>query len=410
MPFTPTLDEHPTPDQIREQLLGAGEYLGGIQRTALADRPEGWQADAESAIDAINHLDPMLAAYERSAPRVTPTMPPIAGLAMPAEDRTAGEQFIRSAAFADRASHNGLVNAVPVSGLIERALTIPTSGTFGPVAAPVLPRMPDATTMRGLVTVVGTGLNSVPYFQMPTRFTDELGANVVAQGQLKPEVTINPVQVDAPTRWIAGWIPVPREVLDDEATVRGWIDGVLGNLVLTREMDQILNGTGTAPQLRGIRNTVGIRTQAAIVQSAGPPVVTDRLATIGLAMGQVELEEVGGATGVVMHPTTFWTLVTTRQANRVDVSAGEAILDPNSVNASVPPGLWGTPVIRTRRIPVDRALAGVFNTDILWERQQVIIRVDEYTLMTTNVVRILAEERVAFGVPFPGAHCEATLA
>ena len=400
MPFTPTLDEHPTPDQLREQLLGAGEYLGGIQRTAEADRPEGWQADAQSAISVIEMLDPMLSAYERSAPRVTPSLPPIAGLAMPAEDQTAGEQFVRSANYAGR--QNGLVNPVPVSGLIERALTIPASGSYGPVAAPVLPRMPDAMTMRGLVTVVSTGLNSVPYFRMPTRFTDELGATVVAQGALKPEATINPVQVDAPTRWIAGWIPVPREILDDEATVRGWIDGVLGNLVLTREMDQILNGTGVAPQLTGIRNTVGIRTQALVIG--------DVLATVGKAIGQVELEEVGGATGVVMHPTTFWSLVTTRQANRVDVSAGEAIMDPNSVNASAPPGLWGTPVIRTRRIPVDRALAGVFSTDILWERQQVVIRVDEYTLMTTNVVRILAEERVAFGVPFPGAHCEATLA
>ena len=225
MPYAVQLDEHPTPDQLREQLLGAGEYLGGIQRTATADRPEGWQADAQSAIDAIEALDPMLAAYERSAPRVQPTaLPPIAGLAQNVEDQTAGEQFVRSAEYAGR--RNGLVNDVQVSGLIERALTVPASGTYGSVAAPVLPRMPEAMTMRGLVTVSSTGLNSVPYFRMPTRFTDELGANVVAQGAAKPEVTINPVQVDAPTRWIAGWIPVPREILDDEATVRGWIDGM----------------------------------------------------------------------------------------------------------------------------------------------------------------------------------------
>ena len=401
MPFAPVLDEHPTPDQLREQLLGAGEYLAGITRSAVPDRPEGWEVDARSAIDAIETMDPMLTAFERSSRPALPALPPIAGLGGPAgEHLSPGEQFTRSDNYQNRA--NGLVNDVMVHGLIERALTVPASGTYGPIGAPVLPMVPAAPSLRSLVTVGSTNLASVPFFQMPTRQTDELGATTVASGAAKPEVTINPVQVDAAVRWIAGWLPIPREILDDEATVRSWIDGILAMLVLIRETDQILNGTGVAPQLRGIRNTVGIRTQALIIG--------DVLATIGKAMGAVELEEVGETTGVVIHPTTFWSLVTARQANRVDVSAGAAILQPDSVNAAAPPTLWGTPVIRTRRMPVDKALTGAFNTAMLWEREGVVIRVDEYTLMTTNTIRILAEERVAFGVPFPGAFCEATLA
>jgi len=287
-----------------------------------------------------------------------------------------------------------------VQGLLERALTIPAGG-FGDRGQPALPALPTMTALRTLLTVLPTTLASVPYFQMPTLQADELGAAVVAQGAAKPEIVLNPVQADAPMRWVAGWVPVPREVLDDEVTVRGWIDGYLGRQVLTREADALLNGTGVAPQIRGIRNTVGIRTQALIIG--------DVLATIGAALGKVELEDVP-ATGVVMHPTPFWSMVTTRQANRVDVSAGTAIMDPNSVNASTPPSLWGTPVIRTRRIPVTVALAGAFDTAILWQREGLVIRVDEWTLMTTNTVRILAEERIGLAVPLPGAFCEATIA
>lgn len=93
-----------------------------------------------------------------------------------------------------------------------------------------------------------------------TTFTNN--AAETAEGGLYPEAALELTEQSSTVRKVATWIPVTDEQLEDEAQVRGYLDNRLPFMLRQRLDSQILNGNGTAPNLRGILNVVGIQTQA----------------------------------------------------------------------------------------------------------------------------------------------------
>ena len=59
---------------------------------------------------------------------------------------------------------------------------------------------------------------------------------------------------------MATFLPVSDEMLEDVAQIRSYLDNRLRLFVQHAEEDQLLNGTGTAPAIRGSLNRVGIQT------------------------------------------------------------------------------------------------------------------------------------------------------
>lgn len=105
-------------------------------------------------------------------------------------------------------------------------------------------------------------------------------AATVAEGAAKPEATIVASNVEAPTRKIAVFLPVNEEVVDDGGAQ--FVSALTADLIrdlISTENEQLLAGSGTAPDLRGILNTTGIQTRArgtdsnldAIIKGVGPP-------------------------------------------------------------------------------------------------------------------------------------------
>ena len=82
-----------------------------------------------------------------------------------------------------------------------------------------------------------------------------------ATGQY-PEQELSLSEASSPVRKLAVWIPVTDEQLEDEAGARGYINRRLPLMLRLRLDSQILNGNGTAPNLRGILQTANIQTQA----------------------------------------------------------------------------------------------------------------------------------------------------
>jgi HK97 family phage major capsid protein len=170
-------------------------------------------------------------------------------------------------------------------------------------------------------------------------------------------------------------------------------------MVLLREEEQVLNGSGSGADLRGIRQTVGLQTQTAV---AG-----DFSATLGRAIGKIETVD-GEADGIALNPTDFWTMVTTRFANQFD---GEAI--GGSPFGAPPRTVWGLPAARTRSMASGTSLVGAFGMGAqLFTRQGVTIKTSDShsTFFVENKIVILAEERVALAVYRPDWFVETTLA
>lgn len=403
--------------ELRTGLLSTADRLREMRTKPAEERSDNWSVELRGAIDEINLTDTELKAVESelearhraSMREAEARRGPGAALENPGdgvERRSAGQIVAESEEYrswVERSHGAGISPDIEVRALLSSESSDPAAGLWMPRGTPFLPdQAVDRRRLfiRDLIAGGTTTLSSIPYVRELTPRTNETGATAVAEGSAKPEVTMQFVGVDAPVRKIAAWIPATTEILEDAPTLRSYIDARLAYMLAVREEEQVLNGNGTSPNIRGIRQTTGLQTQA----SAGSG---EQAATIGLAIAKIENVD-GVADGIAMNPVDYWTMLTTRHANQFDDGFGTMV-----PYVGAPRGLWGLPVVRTRSMETLRVLVGAFQSGAqLFDRSGTVIRVgDQHSdYFTNNKVAILAEERIALAVYRPDWFVEATIA
>lgn len=397
--------------ELIDTLFERGAKLGELRTLDPAKRTETWDKDLRSALTDVKVLDAELSVTlrtidaldtDRNVRTVGGSGPKGATQSGP-QARTMGEIVAADKDLADWVKQTrgaGVSPEVQVRTLLDTAGTGSTgSNLWMPVGTPYL--SPNAVQRRRLfirdvLPSADTSLASVPYIRELNSDTNALGATTVAEGAVKPEVTMAFTSADAPIRKIAAWIPVTSEILEDAPLLRGYIDARLGYMLALREEDQLLNGNGTAPNLRGIRQTVGLQTQAAVIG--------DFVVTLGNAIAKIENVD-GDADGIAMNPADYWSMVTKRQS--------DGHFDQGSPYGSLPASPWGLPVIRTRSLPVGKALVGSWGLGAqILDRSSATVKVSDQhaNYFVENKVALLIEKRLGLAVYRPDFFVEATLA
>jgi HK97 family phage major capsid protein len=389
---------------LRDACFGAVTKVGELRALPADKRGETFSADVRSALDELTSTDTQFDAMLRIraslaeddvTTRQAGSRGPDAGTGAHTGDvdvRSAGARFTDADGYADwagrggRGSFEGEVRTLLTTSQTDTA----TAGLFMPRGTPfLLPAAIDRRRLfiRDVLSTGTTGLNSVPYIRELNPRTNESGATSVAEGTLKPEVQMQWVSADAPARKIAAWIPATTEILADAPTLRSYIDMRLGYMLMLREEEQVLNGSGNAPDLRGIRQTTGLQTYAA---PAG-----DNLSGIGGAIPKIELVD-GEPDAVAINPQDYWNAIL-RRAGGGTTGDNHYDVDPLKDPAMYMP--WGLTAIKTRSMPALKALVGAYKIGgQLLDREQTVIRVGDQHLdyFTNNKVVILAEERICF--------------
>lgn len=271
-------------------------------------------------------------------------------------------------------------------------------------------------TLRDLVSVRQTTSDSVEFVQQTVQPTaaapvaeattdaaptsgGTAGPLVLAEGGgYKPQGNIAFKKVTAPVRTIAEWIAATKRSIADAAQLRGLIDQELKADLAQVEEWQMLNGDGTGENLTGILNTSGIQTQAASATVDG---VDPLLETTLKAKTKARVGGRTAPTGYLVNPADWERIQLARIAKN---PANEAI-------AGSVPTLHGLPVAESENITAGTALVGDFSRAVLWDREQASVSVTDShaDFFIRNLVAILAEERVAFGVTRPKALVRITL-
>lgn len=267
-------------------------------------------------------------------------------------------------------------------------------GSRNPYVPGIIDQPARPLTVLDQVDRQTTGLNSIPFLQETG--TPTTGALEVAEGTAKPEATTALVEVDSPVRTIAAWLNITRQAAEDAPTVAGFIQGRLGFKVLHRLNTQVMNGNGTAPNLRGILNTVGINAYA-------PGAAEARIISIRKAITMVQVDEYSADT-VVLSPAD-WELVELSTDDN-----GMFRVSPNVQNA-MSPRIWGLSVVVDTVIADGTACVGAFRLGAtLWERHGVrVLMTDSHASnFTSNILTVLAEMRAALTVWRPAAFCKIT--
>lgn len=228
---------------------------------------------------------------------------------------------------------------------------------------------------------------------------EEVTSTVVlaSGGGYKPEGSIAFEKVTATVKTIAEWIPATKRGLADASQLRGLIDDELRADLAEEEEDQILNGNGSGENLTGILSTSGIQTQAWS---------TDLLQTIRKAKTKVRTIGRVRPSGIVLNPEDAERLDLLRE----DGSTG-AYLGGNPFSTSGVQTVWGLPIVESEAIAAGVGLVGDFRKAVLWDREQAsITATDSHAdFFIRNLVAVLGEERVAFGVTRPKAFVEVDL-
>lgn len=391
------------------EMRGEWAELGKLDRESndYSQRKAQFLAEVED-ID----VNLTLRAMEQTPPALRPGSTDTGTLDTRADRRTAGELVVADEQFMEWCKRNAGKEGIGQSPTVElRSLRNNTeyralvsegdangSSTMLPVGQPFLvDTRRRRLFIRDLIGVQQTGLAAVPYIRELNPVANALSASTVAEGATKPEATVQFTPDIAPVQVIAVTIPITTQIMEDSATLVGYINGRLTYMLDYREEDEIIRGNGVTPDLKGILTYSGIQTQS----TAGPG---EYAITIGNAISKIELVD-GYADGVAMNPATFWAMVTHRAA------AGSGTFDAGAFTQSPIQYVWGLPVVRTNAMAANQNLVGNFAMGAtLFDRSQSGVRIFEQhsDFAATNKVLLRAEERVALAVNRPDFFCVAT--
>jgi HK97 family phage major capsid protein len=199
----------------------------------------------------------------------------------PVGAKSVGDAFVKSQGY--KALLEGFKSNTLGEKWTTGSIDMPTVGTKTTVteaASPVLQPQVEggiaqaaAVALRPLTVanllMQGTTNSATVRYLLETTITNAAAAT--DEGAAKPESAITFTQVDEPVRKVATFLPVSDEMLEDMAQIRSYLDNRLAMFVQQAEEAQLLSGSGTAPQIRGLLNRTGIQTgtRSALGTSAG---------------------------------------------------------------------------------------------------------------------------------------------
>jgi HK97 family phage major capsid protein len=262
--------------------------------------------------------------------------------------------------------------------------------------APGILAIPQRPLMVGDLFASGTtGSNQVVYMREKTWVN---AAAPVLEGGIKPESTLIFESAADPVRKIAHWLPVSEEMLEDVAQITSYIDARLRLGVLMKEEDQLLNGTGIAPELAGLLGRAGLTPDHARVD---PETNADAMLAQTMIVYAASFLM---PDAYIMNPVNWTKTILTKTSTGEYYTGG-----PFSPIQS--PTLWGLPVAVTPATAAGNAVVGAFKTGAQIFRHgglRVEASNSHADFFIKNLVAIRAEERLALAVYRPAAFGEVT--
>lgn len=407
----------PRSAELRVLVEGAADKVRELRSMHADRRPDTWADDLRAASTEVLNLDREFSAarsiekydlemlaleHARTAPTSEARGPEAAFRGDTGrEARSAGERFTDRDEYRSFAKSGGRLPEMEMRTLATTYSTDPGgNNVWLPIGTPTLqaPRQ-QRFFLRDLLDVAPTTLAAVPYIRELTPTSTETGAAMTAQGSAKAEVENKFEQDTAIIQKVTAWIPVTEEVMMDAPLLAAYITNRLSYMLQVREQAQVLNGNGTAPQIKGILQFSSVQTQGSVND--------DPWAVVGLAAGKVENVD-GYADGIAMNPLDYWAGVVERHANQFDGNA-----QGNAPLGTPTPTVWGLPVVRTRALSSGSMIvADWMGGATLLDRQSITVRQsdshDDY--FVKNKIAVLAEERIGLAVHRPDYFVSCTVA
>lgn len=249
------------------------------------------------------------------------------------------------------------------------------------------------------ITLADTDSDTVEYVKQ-TSFTNAAAetaeaTDVSGASGTKPQSDAAFQVVQSPVQTIPHWFAATKRALADAGQLRAIVDQLLTGGIQLRLEQQLVNGNGTAPNLRGVLNTSGIGN----IATGGGGSISDRVQK-GVTLIRLAFFE---PNAVLIHPSDWETVRLARDDSGASAGTGGYLYGPPSLGGATT--MWGLQVIPTPVIAAGTVLVGDFSQLMLWVREGIeVLASDSHAdFFVRNLVAVLAEGRFASGIPYPGA-------
>lgn len=370
---------------IMDQVLGgikgietrlSEEFNGQIKKYEEEVRLNG-QASAE-AKTAVSELSKK---FEDAMTEIGQKMSSYKGDGSSNHQSTAGESLVASEEFkslitgrtgAARIEVKNTINSIVGTNVYPQNNAGIIPGPFAPLTIrDILP-----TGATSAISVVGTREKSFSNKAAP-----------VTQGNAKPESDIVFEQINTPIETIATWIKVSNQLLADAPAVVAYVDTRLRYMLNAVIDNQLLNGDGTAPSLKGLTRTANPYTA----------VKGDTLVD-AVNRAKYQLWALGYAPDfVVVNPADWSTVEISKD------TMNRYLYGTPGTGAQMSP--FGIPVVLSNNIAKGNILIGnAARACMLWDRQTLTVEAGFVnTDFTSNLVTLRAETRLGLETSVPGA-------
>lgn len=237
-----------------------------------------------------------------------------------------------------------------------------------------------------------TSMSTVKYME-ETTFTN--AAAETAEGGSFPESALALTERSSEVRKISTFLPVTDEQFEDEPRARSYVENRLPFMLRQRLDAQILVGNGTAPNLRGTENVVGINSQA-----LGADTVPDAIYKALRAIRDTGFAE---PSALFIRPSKWEGVRLLKTADGVYVWGHPAQTGPMTI--------WGVPVVETTAVTETKAVMGDYaNFSELAVRRGIDVQVSNShgTYFVEGKLAIRCDVRVALVHYRPSAHSVVT--
>ena len=241
--------------------------------------------------------------------------------------------------------------------------------------------------MRSLLPI---GSLSQGLFTFPYESGGEGAPAAQTQGSAKAQVDFDITMKDAAAQYIAGYVRISRQMLDDIPAMTSFLQARLLEKYLVAEDAQILSGNGTAPNLQGILPVATAATGAATVD----------VEQLVQAIAQLESSNYS-ATGILVNPSDWAAIMNTKNTNSAyTLPASTVVTTDGSVSIA------GIPLYKSTAIAVDKFLVGDWSMGAqIMQNQGISVQFSEQDSdnFTKNMITVRVEARIALPIYYTGA-------
>lgn len=386
--------------QVKLAAIVAGAKASGRELTD--DESATIEKDAARAVELKAAMERgeknaklMQSVAELTATSVDADEAPVDGVK--AEAKTLGEHFVKSGAQADFIKGQGQhTSSAPEFKAASDTNVAGSNGKvqYGGVVDTPLRRL-TISDLLGRGTMSNTSLT---YW---VQGVVDGAPTAVAEDGLKPSIHFNFAPVTEALSKIAVVTKISDEAMSDTDYLVSVINSQLVGRLQVTEEDQVLNGSGTAPNLKGILNRSGLQTYATTATytaAKGFDGIFHAITMVATGSAQET------ADGLVINPADYETLRLAKDGNS-QYYAGGPFSGGN-------PGLWGVKTVVTPAIAAGTVLVGAFASAAQLFRKGGI-QVDSTNSneddFKYNRVALRAEERILLAVYRPTAFVKVTL-